>query len=62
MIRLLEREVAVRCRKEDVGLVESVLADAEREFATLCAEKTRFKIQTKLTVDKHDHLNPTMCQ
>ncbi|KAA8517620.1 hypothetical protein F0562_015094 [Nyssa sinensis] len=53
LLRLKEPSVLLRCREVDVGLVESVLEDAKREYA----EKAKVHAP-KVTIDKHVYLPP----
>lgn len=53
LLRLKEPSVLLRCRKEDVHLVESVLDEAKDEYA----EKVNVH-QPEIIVDHHVHLPP----
>lgn len=54
MIKLLEGEVNIVCKKEDFDLVKSILADAKSQFVTLMKEQSvKFKnIDVNITVDE----------
>ncbi|XP_057513640.1 V-type proton ATPase subunit E-like [Actinidia eriantha] len=53
LLRLKEPLVLLRCRETDLGLVESVLEDAKREYAQ------KAKVQApKITIDNRVHLPP----
>uniref|UniRef100_A0A5B7ATL7 Putative V-type proton ATPase subunit E-like n=2 Tax=Davidia involucrata TaxID=16924 RepID=A0A5B7ATL7_DAVIN len=53
LLRLKEPSVLLRCREVDIGLVESVLEDAKREYA----EKAKVHAP-KVTVDNRVYLPP----
>ncbi len=54
LIKLLEGEVNIVCKKEDFDLVKSILADAKSQFVTLMKEQSvKFKnIDVNITVDE----------
>eukprot|EP01016_Furgasonia_blochmanni_P045148 TRINITY_DN632_c0_g1_i4.p1 TRINITY_DN632_c0_g1~~TRINITY_DN632_c0_g1_i4.p1 ORF type:complete len:295 (-),score=107.72 TRINITY_DN632_c0_g1_i4:114-998(-) len=57
LIKLMEEEVLLKCRKEDTAIVESVLEEAEREFTDLCRRETGRELNTKLYLLKDQPLD-----
>jgi len=58
LIKLLESEVNIVCKKEDLELVKSILQDAKSQFVTLMKEQSvKFKsIDVNITVDEKYYL------
>ena len=60
MLKLLEAEVTIRCRKSDVDVVTSIIDEARQEYVNrLKSEVPRFKgkeINCKLTLDAKEYL------
>jgi V-type H+-transporting ATPase subunit E len=56
LIRLMEKEVSIRCRPQDTTLVESILEDAAREFSEHIRKETNFDFQVKLKLDTYSQL------
>merc|ERR1712176_1285071 len=53
LLMLLEPEVEIRCRQNDVKLVESVLADAAAQYSKIIQTETNASKTCKLTVSKN---------
>lgn len=62
LIRLMEKDVAVRCRPQDTTLVESILEDAGRDFSEHIKKETNFDFQVKLRLDTHQQLKDSQSQ
>lgn len=62
LIRLMEKDVAVRCRPQDTTLVESILEDASRDFSEHIKKETNFDFQVKLRLDTHQQLKDSQSQ
>ena len=54
LIKLLESEVNIVCKKEDVPVIKSVLDSAKKQFAKMMQEQTiKFKnLEVNITVDE----------
>lgn len=54
LIKLLEPEVNIVCKKEDANLVKQVIKDAKNQFEKMMAEQTvKFKeLKVNITVDE----------
>ena len=52
MIKLLEKELLLKCRKEDAKLVKELLPECEREFSDIMLKETKTEYHTKLNL--HD--------
>ena len=52
MIKLLEDEVVLKCREEDVSYVESITSECSSEFKAFMLQETGRDYATKLTVDR----------
>lgn len=51
MIKLLEPELMLKCRKDDVKLVSELLKDCETEFVEIMKKETNEEYKTKLTLN-----------
>eukprot|EP01017_Pseudomicrothorax_dubius_P049559 TRINITY_DN9231_c0_g1_i1.p1 TRINITY_DN9231_c0_g1~~TRINITY_DN9231_c0_g1_i1.p1 ORF type:complete len:192 (+),score=52.85 TRINITY_DN9231_c0_g1_i1:61-636(+) len=58
LIKLMEPEVTIKCRKEDVELVKEVVPETERQFNDLVKANTKIKLETRLIVNTTDFLKP----
>jgi V-type H+-transporting ATPase subunit E len=57
MIRLLESEILVKCRKEDTALLEGLLKESETDFEEIMQRETNENhYKTKLVLLKGEHL------
>ena len=56
MIKLLEDEVYLKIRKEDINLFESILKDCEKEYTEIMKKETNEEYKTKLIIIKDEHL------
>lgn len=54
LIKLLEGEVNIVCRKQDVSLINEILSEAKEKFTTMMKEQTlKFKnLDPKITIDE----------
>ena len=50
MIKLLEKELLLKVRKEDLALVNSITAECEIEFKEIMDRETNEEYSTKLVV------------
>jgi len=51
LLMLLEKEVSVRCRREDVGKVQGCLAGAAAQYAQIIKNETGQTMSVKLSID-----------
>merc|ERR1711963_1060404 len=58
LLMLLEKEVFVRCRKEDADKVKGVLKQAETEYAKVVKAETGKDVQVSLKIDDKTNLPP----
>merc|ERR1712176_707516 len=58
LLMLLEKEVTVRCRKEDAAKVKGVLENAQAEYAKVVKTETGKDVQVALKVDDQASLPP----
>eukprot|EP01083_Nonionella_stella_P039665 107870_1 len=58
LIRLREGSVVIRCRKEDVSVVSSVLADASKEYSDVMRRQVGGEWKSELVVDQAKYLSP----
>lgn len=58
LLMLLEDDVVVRCRKEDLTLVQGCLAEATANYAKIVKEETGARKAVKLTIDQVNSLPP----
>jgi V-type H+-transporting ATPase subunit E len=56
MIKLLEPELLIKCRKEDQALVKELLPECENEFVEIMKRETSEDYQTKLVLLETDYL------
>lgn len=58
LIKLLESEVNIICKKEDIDLIKGVVEEAKKEFTKLMHEQTvKFKkLELTITIDQKYHL------
>jgi V-type H+-transporting ATPase subunit E len=56
MIKLLEKELYLKCRKEDVQLVQSILQECEKEYSEIMMKETNEEYKTKLTLVDGEYL------
>ncbi len=60
LIRLMEEDVKLRCRAEDVDVVRAVLSDAAAEYADFLKKETGFdrkvslELVDKVPLDRHE--------
>lgn len=54
LFRLIEQEVVIRCRKQDLGLVENALESVKREY------KEATKKDVVIKIDKEQYLSADM--
>lgn len=59
MIRLLEPEVLVRCRKEDESIMNDCIANAEKKYKQIMQE-AGVSTSVKASIDKSRYLPPSM--
>lgn len=59
---MMEREVQIRCREDDLKIVESLLTEAGQEFSALIKKETGVDFTTKMSVDPHNCLRENICQ
>ena len=66
MIKLIEPELLIKCRKEDKQMIASLLEDCEREYIQIMKnevnqddeeEEDKREFKTKLTVIETEFLN-----
>lgn len=57
MIKLLEDEVFLKIKKEDVNLVKSLLPECENEYAEILLRETKTAYKTKLHIIEDSYLN-----
>ena len=58
MIKLIEPELQIKCREEDVSDIQAMLGDLESEYSTFMTEKTgRDEYSTKLSVIEDNFLS-----
>jgi hypothetical protein len=50
MIKLLEKEVFIKVRKEDLQLAQSLVKDAETEYAAIMLRETNEEYKTVLRI------------
>jgi V-type H+-transporting ATPase subunit E len=50
MIKLMENEITIRCRKEDAALVKSLLSECQKEFSEIMLAETKTEYKTTLSV------------
>jgi V-type H+-transporting ATPase subunit E len=58
MIRLLEEEVYIKIRKEDLNLVKTLLEECQSEFEEIMMKETKKEYKTKLLVMEDVFLSP----
>ncbi len=58
MIKLLEKKVMLKVRKEDTKLVASLIDECEKEFKVYLKKETQRDYDTKLVVIEDAHLTP----
>ena len=58
LIKLLENDVEIICREEDVNLVEGVLSAASNKYSEIMQEETDQEYKVNLSVNKSNFLNP----
>ena len=56
MIKLLEPELLLKCRKEDSKLVKELLSECEKEFIEIMLKETKEDYHTKLTLVESEFL------
>lgn len=56
MIKLLEQELIIKCRKEDAGLVQSLLPECESEFSEIMMKECNEEFKTKLTLNESEYM------
>lgn len=56
MIKLLEHELLIKCRKEDQALVRDLLRECETEYVEIMRKETDEEYKTKLTLVETDYL------
>lgn len=56
LLMLFEEEVTIRCRTEDLEMVESCLVGAEQDYAAFIDKEAGVRRATSLKVDKSRHL------
>ena len=54
VFRLIEQEVAIRCRKQDLGLVENAIESVRSEY------KEATKKDVSIKIDRETFLSPDM--
>jgi ATP synthase (E/31 kDa) subunit len=52
LLRLMEKNIKLRCREEDNDVVDSILEDAISEYQTFIKEKTGKDYKCEITVVK----------
>ena len=57
MIKLLEPELLLKCKKEDLELVKSLLHECESEFVEIMRKETSEEYKTKLTLVDNEFLS-----
>ena len=57
MIKLLEENVYLRIRKEDVNLVKGLISECQSEFEEILLRETKEEYKTTLHIIENEHLN-----
>jgi V-type H+-transporting ATPase subunit E len=60
MIKLLEKELHLRCRKDDANLVKEIIPECEKEFQEIMLKETNEEYKTKLTLNESENLTPEL--
>jgi len=58
----MEREVNVRCRKDDVDLVQGILDEATRDFIDIIKRETNFDFNCKIQIDPYQNLKDSQSE
>eukprot|EP01006_Ploeotia_vitrea_P007023 TRINITY_DN15652_c0_g1_i2.p2 TRINITY_DN15652_c0_g1~~TRINITY_DN15652_c0_g1_i2.p2 ORF type:complete len:193 (+),score=108.88 TRINITY_DN15652_c0_g1_i2:102-680(+) len=58
LLVIMESEVEIRCRKEDLKIVDGVVKDALKEFKQLVKDKCGVDPPTEVKLNKNDFLAP----
>ena len=56
MIKFLEPEILLKCRKEDMKLLEELVPECEKEYAEIMLRETDQEYNTKLTMVEGEYL------
>jgi len=59
LIKLMEKEVQIRCRKEDVEYIEPILGEAGQMFKDIIKKETNVDFPINLVLDKNNYLENT---
>ena len=57
MIKLLEEEIILQVRKEDLALVKSLMTECENEYQEIMLRETKKVFKTKLSIIEDVFLN-----
>lgn len=57
MIKLLEKELFLKVRREDIKLVKDLIPECEKEYSEIMLEQTKEEYTTKLIMNEKDYLN-----
>jgi V-type H+-transporting ATPase subunit E len=60
MIKLMEKDIQIRARKDDIGLVEPILDDCAKLFKEVIKKETGVDFPVNLTLDKNNLLNENL--
>ena len=56
MIKLLEKELLIKVRKEDLAITREMLKECENEFEEIMTRETNEEYKTKLTIIEGEYL------
>ena len=59
MIKLLEKELILKVRREDIKLVKDLIPECETEYSEIMMQETKEEYKTKLIINEKDFLNNT---
>ncbi len=65
MIKLLEKELLIKCRREDINLLKQLIPECEREFVETMkreASNSGIEYKTKLTLVENEFLTGTTAE
>ena len=58
MIKLLEPELLIKCRKEDLALIKGLQEEIQTEFVKIMKDETNEDYKTELTIVDSEFLTP----
>ncbi len=56
MIKLMEEEIGLKCRKEDLSLIKSIVEESENEYTEIMQRETNTEYRTKVIINEAEFL------